>query len=75
MEGKLTKLDKPVVRETHSLVYDRKTGKDLPVVVELDRTTITLRLKGLRSRRVTLALERLFTEKEQEAARRAAGLK
>ena len=40
----MTKADKPVSRETHATVRDR--GKDREVCVTIDRTTVTLRLKG-----------------------------
>jgi len=69
----MTKLDKPVTRETHAFVTDKSNER--AVVVVLDRTTITLRLKGARSRgEVVLAVDKLFVEKEMAAARRAAGL-
>ena len=68
----MTRLDKPVTRETHATV--RHKGQDRAVVVVLDRTTIELRLKGVRSRSVTIALDRLFNEKEMAAARAAVGL-
>ena len=68
----MTKLDKPVTRETHASVPHK--GQERAVIVTVDRTTITLRLKGVRSRSVTCAVDKLFTDKEMAAARAAAGL-
>jgi hypothetical protein len=68
----MTKLTTAIARETQALVKHK--GKLRPVIVELDRSTITLRLKGIRSRGVTIALDRLFTQEEGAAARRAVGL-
>lgn len=68
-----TVVNKPVTRETHATVNHK--GKPRAVVVTLDRLTISLRLKGCRSREVTIAVDRLFTEEEGSAALRSAGMR
>jgi hypothetical protein len=68
----MTKIDKPLTRETHATVKHK--GKDRAVVVTIDRTTISLRLKGVRKREVVLNLHRLFNEQEFSAARKRAGI-
>lgn len=68
----MTKADKPVTRE--SFVAVNHKGKDRPVIVTIDRSTLELRLKGVPSRSVTVAIDRLFNQEEMAAARRAAGL-
>lgn len=66
-----TKLSKPLTREVAVAVKDR--GSDRPLVVTLDRSTITFRLKGTRQQ-VTVALDKLAKESFDRAARAGAGL-
>jgi len=68
-----TVVNKPVTRETHATV-DHK-GKPRAVMVTIDRSVISLRLKGVRSRQVSIAVDRLFKEEEASAALRAAGMR
>jgi len=67
----MTKVNKPVSRETHATVRDR--GKDREVCVTIDRTTITLRLKGTQQQQ-TIAVERLYCDLQFKAAKLAAGM-
>ena len=66
-----TKLNSPVTREVAVTVKDR--GRDRPLVVTLDRTTITFRLKNTRQS-VTVALDKVAKESFDRAARAGAGL-
>jgi len=68
----MTKTNKPVTRETHCAV--RHKSRDVPVIITLNRSTLELRLKGVRSRGVTLAYDKLFKDTEVRAAMRAVGL-
>lgn len=67
----MTKADKPVSRETHATVRDR--GKDREVCVTIDRTTVTLRLKGTQQSQ-TIAVDRLYNDLQARAARSANGM-
>ena len=68
----MTKIDKPLTRETHATVKHK--GKDRAVVVTVDRLYISLRLKGVRSREVSIPIDRLFVIEEIAAARKRAGI-
>ena len=67
----MTKVNKPVSRETHATVRDR--GKEREVIVTIDRTTITLRLKGTQQSQ-TVSVERLYDDLQFKAAKLAAGM-
>jgi hypothetical protein len=67
-----TQINKPISRETQSLVNHK--GKDRPVIVTLNRSTIELRIKGIRTRGIIISYDRLFNEQEMVAARNAVGL-
>jgi hypothetical protein len=67
----MTKVNKPVSRETHATVRDR--GKDREVCVTIDRTTVTLRLKGTQQSQ-TIAVDRLYNDLHDRAARLGAGM-
>ena len=67
----MTKANKPVSRETHATVKDR--GQEREVCVTIDRTTITLRLKGTQQSQ-TVAVDRLYNDLQARAARLAAGM-
>jgi len=64
-EIKMTKVNKPVTRETHVTVLDR--GKEREVCVTIGRTTITLRLKGTQQSQ-TIAVDRLYNDLQSTAA-------
>ena len=61
----MTKLDKPVKRESYTSI--RQRGKSLPLVIEVHPTYVRLKLKGCRHW-VTCTLDQLWTLGNRNAA-------